>query len=40
MSLPQAILITLGIFAFVLGCIELAGRIDIKIRKRGDKDYE
>lgn len=40
MNLPQAILITIGIYATVLGCIELAGRIDIKIRKRGDKDYE
>lgn len=40
MSLIQAVLITVAIFATLIGAIKLAGTVSVKIEKRGDKEYE
>lgn len=39
MTLTQAILITVAIFAAIGGVIKLAGTVSIKIEKRGDEEY-
>jgi hypothetical protein len=39
-SLIQAILITVAIFAAIGGLIKLAGTVSIKIERRGDQEYE